>query len=125
MRQAPPLTEILEGAPLLKAGAVVDERDPRLPGELDEVGLPQRDPFAEVLRADFAALQHLAGFQLDLADRRSPVQAGAFVEHAVHELEPLRERTGIVRIDTNNLVRVHGNVRGDRKLRGEDGRRNR
>ena len=57
-----------------------------------QIVLPDRDAFAEMRRRHVALLQHLAGLELDLADRRLPDLAGAFVEHAVDVLKALRER---------------------------------
>ena len=64
-----------------------------------------------------ALLQHLARFELHLANRRAAVEPGAFVEHAVDELQPLRERAAIVRIAAHDRVaedrQVSPGVTGD------------
>ena len=57
-------------------------------------------------------LQDLAGLELDLADARLPVLAGALVEHAVHVLQPLREGAAVVGIGLDDLITEDRSFRG-------------
>src|SRR5215510_8732327 len=77
--------------------------------------LPERDALAEVVAADVAVLQHLAGFELHLPDGRLPVEARALVEKSVVEFEAFGERTGIVRIAADDRVVVNGSARARRR----------
>ena len=112
MREAPAFAGVAERALLLERLAVVDEPEARLPGQLDDAVLPDGDPLAEIRRVERLDLQDLAGREIDLADPRTAVQAGALVEHAVDELEPLRECLAIVRIAAHDLEAVHRRRRG-------------
>ena len=76
----------------LERGAVVDETDAALPGQLHDRITDERDAFAEVPLLELLDLQDRAVLELHLADAGLPVQPGPFVEHAVGEDEPLRER---------------------------------
>ena len=107
MREAPAFAGVPERALLLEGLPVVDESDARLPRQLDDAVLPDGDPLAEVGRVERLHLQDLARREVDLADPRTAVQPGALVEHAVDELEPLRECLGIVRIAAHDLEAVH------------------
>ena len=69
---------------------VVDERDVRLPGELEQPALPLGQALGEVLGLDAPLLQHVAGLELHLAQRRLAVAAGALVEEAAAEDQALR-----------------------------------
>jgi hypothetical protein len=54
-------------------------------------------------------LDNVAGLGYDLPHRRLTVEAGAFVEIAVLIIEPLGERTCIVRVDIQELIVVDWN----------------
>ena len=101
--------------------AVVDEADLRLVGELNELVVPDDDAFAEVLLRQIAFLEHFAGVQPHLANRRRAVIAGALVEESIDPLQALRERGGVVRIGTNDGVGEHGQRRAGRLRRDEPG----
>ena len=107
MREAPAFTGVAEGALLLERLPVVDEPEARLPRQLDDAVLPDGDPLAEIGRVERLDLKNFARREIDLADPRTAVQAGALVEHAVDELEPLRECLAIVRIAAHDLEAVH------------------
>ena len=107
MREAPAFTGVAEGPLLLERLAVVDEPEARLPRQLDDAVLPDGDPLAEIGRVERLDLKNFARREIDLADPRTAVQAGALVEHAVDELEPLRECLAIVRIAAHDLEAVH------------------
>ena len=52
MSEAPAVAAVLAGAEKAEGGAVVNERDVRLPGELDESVVPVGQAFGEVFVRD-------------------------------------------------------------------------
>ena len=102
--QTPAFTAIRERALALERGAVVQKTDAGLPGEFVDGVVHDGDPFAEVLRVHFLELQHLTVFEADLANCRTAVQPGAFVQDTVAIDESLGECLGIVRIDMDHSV---------------------
>src|SRR5262249_6679723 len=89
---------------------------------------PGRQAFGEVLVADAEPLHHLAGLDLDLAQRRLPPLAGALVEVAVANQQALRERRRVVRERAHDFVPPGGRrigaghrLPGSRERQGQDG----
>ena len=119
MGQTPALPTIGEGALTLERRAVVQEADARLPGQLEQRVAEDGNALAEVLRIKLLHLQYLAVLDPDPADRRTPVQARAFVEHPVEIHESLREGFWIVRKDVHDTITGDGSARGRRSLSGD------
>ena len=61
VRQSPALSRVGEHPPRLERRAVVDEGHVRLPGQLNQIVLPDGNPLAEMRRRHIPPLQHLAG----------------------------------------------------------------
>ena len=55
--EAPAFAVVVKGAQKAESGAVVDEGDVRLPGELDEGAAPVGEAFGEVLAGDIVELR--------------------------------------------------------------------
>ena len=72
-----------ERAQKAERGAVVDKRDVRLPGELDERRAPVGEAFGEVLAGHVVQLEDAAGLEVFFAEGRLAFDAGAFVEVSI------------------------------------------
>src|SRR5262249_62178958 len=103
-RQRPAFALVRERRLRGKRLRVVDERDLVRPRELEEIVVPERDAFAEVLTTEVALLHDLAGVDLHLANRRLAVEPGAFVQKPVTIFETLGERLRIVRVTADDRV---------------------
>ena len=125
MRQPPTLARIRKRLDLLERRQVVDEARLRLPRELDQGLAPDDDALAEVALVERRTLQDLAGLEAHLADGRLPVEARAFVQHAVEIHEALRERRPVVRVHLDNFVgrNRYGSLARRRRLRQQRGPR--
>ncbi len=82
------------------------------PGQRDQVAAPIDDAFAEQIGRQASALQHVAGLQLDLADRGMALEAGALIENAVLVEQALGKGGGVVRIGMHDLVALHRQIGG-------------
>jgi hypothetical protein len=74
-RQPPALAGIGKLLARSERRLVVNQRNVRLPGQFEQVVFENRDSFAEVFGRYIALLQHLAGFQLRFANRRTAAQS--------------------------------------------------
>src|SRR5688572_15794713 len=102
MRQAPSLSGVVERALERERGEVVDEADFRGVGELNEPVPPVSQPFGEIAAIYVLPLENFARLEAHFPNARTSVQAGALVEHAVANDQPLRERLRIVRERVHN-----------------------
>ena len=115
-----PSPVIGERAQKAEGGAVVDERDVVLPGELDEGAAPVGEAFGEVLAGHVMELQDAAGFEVFHAQGGVAFEAGAFVEMAIEIDEALSEGLPIVRVGVDDAIGVGGgNVRGGKGEKGQ------
>ena len=108
VRQPPAFALVLEAAARRERLLVVHERDARLPRQLNQIGFPNGDALAEIRPGDVPLLDDFARLELHLANGRTAVQAGAFVQKPVDVLQPLREGLRIVRVHVDDAVAVHG-----------------
>ncbi len=90
-----------------------------MPGQLNQIGIPDGNAFAEVRLREIAPLHDLPGFELHLADRRAAVQSGAFVEKPVNVLQTLSVCVRVVRICADDAIPVDRQQTGFDALRGD------
>jgi len=87
---------------LLEGRQVRHEREARAPGELNQAIVDTCQALAKESRLQFALREHFAVLEPDLAERRTPVLAGALVHRVLVPDEPLRKGVRRVRVLTND-----------------------
>ena len=112
--QSPAFAGVAELLDFLACFQVVDIGFVRLPRELVQLAVEQRDPFAEILLRQPCEHLRAPGFEVEGLHDRLAVLPGAFPQHAVGELQPLRITGRRVRIYRADAVRVF--FRRDRSL---------
>ncbi len=106
--EPPAFAGIIEIPDLPKRAPVVDESSMGLPRQLNDSPIQNCNALAEVLRIDMDFLKHFPGFQLHFAESRFSVQPGAFVQKTATVLQPLRESIGVMRVNMDHSIAVHG-----------------
>ena len=108
--EAPPFARILQRLDRRERREVVDERDVRLPRELEQAALPLGQAFGEVRGVDGPLLQYRAGLELDLAQRRLAVAPGALEQDSVAVDQALRVGVRIVRVGVDDAIARNGGL---------------
>src|SRR3970040_1913136 len=81
--QTPTLARVPQGSTRREAREVVDERNIRSPCQLHKLAVPFRQPFGEIRSIEPVLLDDLAGFELDLSQRRLTIEPSALEEEPV------------------------------------------
>ncbi len=89
---------------------IVDEALLRLPRELNDPALEDREALGEVRARHAPPRQDAAGLEVDPPHARPAVEPGALVERTVVEDEALRERVGVVWPIADDLDAVRRNI---------------
>src|SRR5271168_2318096 len=92
----------------MEVAQVIDESGLRLPGKLYDFVLEECDAFAKELRPQVHSLNDFTGVETNLAQRRPPVESGAFIEKPIAESKTLSESVGVVQEGLHNLEGVLG-----------------
>ena len=104
MSEAPAFSVVGEGAQQAEGGAVIDEGDVRLPGELHQGVLPVGEALGEVFVGHELHPEDAAGFKVFFAQGGVAFVAGAFVEVSVDVDEALGEGLLVVRVGVDDAV---------------------
>ena len=99
---APAFTWITEASQYAKTRLVVDEAGLRLPCELQNLLIENRDAFAKKRLRHVEILHNPAGVEIDLPQRRAADQTGSLVEKPIAILETLGECRPVVRINLHH-----------------------
>src|SRR5262245_23139938 len=107
MGQSPALRWVTEVTNQSETQEVVNKSSLLLPGQLNELVVPQREAFPKESMVEGVDLEDLARLQIYFANRRPSPEPGTFVEASLMEYESLSEGIRIVRVGADYLGLVY------------------